>query len=75
MNCITYLLASASQPVGRGFESRPSHTKDFKNGTHCLLVWRSTYENGVGKFNSRSYQWTSPPLQVSLHSQMRGLRL
>ena len=34
--------ASALQPVGRGFEPRPSHTKDFKNGTHCLLVWRST---------------------------------
>ena len=27
---------SASKPVGRGFESWPSHTKDFKNGTHSL---------------------------------------
>ena len=34
--------ASALQPVCRGFEPRPSHTKDFKNGTHCLLLWRST---------------------------------
>ena len=25
--------ASASQSEGRGFEPRPSHTKDFKNGT------------------------------------------
>ena len=32
--------ASASQPVGRGFEPWSSHTKDFKNGTHCLL-WTS----------------------------------
>ena len=54
--------AFTSQPVGREFEPRSSHTKDLKNGTHCLLVWRSTYENGVGKLNSRSYQWTSPPL-------------
>ena len=53
--------ASASQPVGRGSEPRPSHTQDFKNSTHCLLVWRSTHENGVGMLNSRSYQWTSPP--------------
>ena len=53
--------SSASQPVGHGFEPRPSHTKDFKNDTHCLLVWRSTCENGVGKLNSLSYQWTSPP--------------
>ena len=41
--------ASASQLVGRGFEPRLSHAKDFTNGAHCLLVWRSTYENGVGK--------------------------
>ena len=40
--------ASASQPVVRKFEPRPSHTKDFKNGTHCLLTWRWTCENGVG---------------------------
>ena len=34
--------ASALQPVSCGFEPLPSHTKDFKNSTHCLLVWRST---------------------------------
>ena len=50
--------ASVSQPKGRGFEPRPIHTKIFKNGTHCLLatVWRSVYENGVGKLNALSYQ-------------------
>ena len=32
--------ASASESEGRGFEPRPSHTKDIKNGTHCFLVWR-----------------------------------
>ena len=42
--------ASASQPEGRWFESRPSYTKDFKNGTHCLLVWHSTHESGLEKF-------------------------
>ena len=31
--------------------------KTFKNGTHCPLVWRSISEKGVGKFNTRSYQW------------------
>ena len=53
--------AFASQSEGRGFEPWPSHTKDFRNGTHCLLVWRSINEKGgVGKLNTRSYQWTSP---------------
>ena len=54
--------ASASQSEGHGFEPRPSHTKDFKNGTHCLLVWRSINEKGLGKLNTQSYQWTSPLL-------------
>ena len=30
--------ASASQSEGRWFEPRPSHTKDFKNGTRCLSL-------------------------------------
>ena len=31
---------SASHTVGRGFASRPSHTKDHhKNGTDCLLAY------------------------------------
>ena len=59
------VTASASQLEGRGFEPRPSHTKDFKNGTRCLLFWRSINEKGVGKLNTRSYQWTSP--RCSLH--------
>ena len=67
--------ASTLQMVGRGFEPRPSHTNDFKIGTHCLLVWRSTYENGVGNLSLRSYHWTSPTLYLSLHSQTCGLGL
>ncbi len=34
--------ASATRSGGRGFKSQPSHTKDFKNGTCCLLVRRSS---------------------------------
>ena len=52
---------SASQLVGCGFDPGPVIPKTLKNGTHCLLVWRSTYENGVEKLNLRSYQWASPP--------------
>ena len=33
------------QSEGRGFNSRPSYTKDFKNGTCCLLAW---CKNGAG---------------------------
>ena len=44
-----------------GLSPRPGCTKDFKNGTHRLLIWHLTYENGVGSLNSRSYQWKSPP--------------
>ena len=67
--------ASASKPEGQGFEPWLSHTKDVKNGTHCLLVWCSTYETGMGKLNTGSYQWTSPLLQLSLHLQICGLGL
>ena len=30
--------ASASQPVGRRFDPRPSHTKDFKNDFDFFLI-------------------------------------
>ena len=33
--------ASALWPVGCGFDPRPGHTKDFKNGTSCSFAWRS----------------------------------
>ena len=33
--------ASASGAGGRGFDSGPSHTKDFKNGTSGYIAWRS----------------------------------
>ena len=51
--------ASASRSGGRGFEPRPGHTKDLKNGTYCLLVRRSAFKNGEGKLNTCSYQWTN----------------
>ena len=54
--------ASASRSGGRGFEPRPGHTKDFKNGTYCLLVRHSAFKSGEGKLNTRSYQWTKPLL-------------
>ena len=34
----------------------------------ALDIYKS-YKNGVGKLNTRSYQWTSPLLQLSLHQQ------
>lgn len=54
--------APASQSGGRGFESRPSHTKDFKNGTYTTFLSGTRHlKNGVGKLNTRrpSYQWTN----------------
>ena len=33
--------ASALRTVGRGFDPRPGHTKDCKNGTSSFLAWRS----------------------------------
>ena len=33
--------ASALWPGGCGFDPRPGHTKDFKNGTSCSFAWRS----------------------------------
>ena len=33
---------SVSQTIGRGFASRPGHTKDHhKNGTNCLPTWHA----------------------------------
>ena len=37
--CLVVSL-SASYTVGRGFASRPGHTKDHhKNGTNCFPAW------------------------------------
>ena len=33
---------------GRGFDPRPCHTKDIKNGTRCFLAWRSAYKDRSG---------------------------
>ena len=33
--------ASALWPGGCGFDPRPGHTKDFKNGTSCSFAWHS----------------------------------
>ena len=46
--------ASASRLGGRGFEPRPGHTKDFKNGTYCFLVRCSAFKNGEWKLNTHS---------------------
>ena len=35
--------ASASGRGGRGFKSRPGHTKVFKNGTSCSSLGAQTY--------------------------------
>ena len=39
--------AFALQPEGLVFEPQSSPTKDFKNGTYCLLFWPLTSENSV----------------------------
>ena len=39
---------SASHTIGRGFASRPSHTKDHKNGTNCLPAWHAMHLIRVG---------------------------
>ena len=57
--------ASASQPRGHWFNPRPGYTKDLKNSTHCFLVWHLTFKNEVGKLNTRSYQWSTPPPAVA----------
>ena len=36
--------------------------KTLKMVRPAFLFWRSKNEKGVGKLNTRSYQWTSPPL-------------
>ena len=65
--------ASVSKPVRHGFEPRSSHSKDFKNGTHCLLVWRSMYKNGVGKVKHMELPVDQPPAVA--FTQTRGLGL
>ena len=42
--------ATASRPGGHGFEPRSGNTKDFKNGTYCLLVRCSAFKNGEGSW-------------------------
>ncbi len=61
-SCGLVVRASAARSGGRGFESQPYHTKDFKNGTYCLLVIPSTLKERSGGINMGSYQWTNPPL-------------
>ena len=36
--------------------------KTLKMVLVAFLLWRSKNEKGVGNLNTRSYQWTSPPL-------------
>ena len=39
---------SALRLGGRGFDPRPGHTKDYKNGTQCLPAWHSASRFGLG---------------------------
>ena len=38
-----------------------SHTKDFEQGAHCLLVWPLTYENGNRKVKLAELPVDQPP--------------
>ena len=41
---------STSHAVGRGFTSRPGHTKDrHKNGTNCLPTWQAGFREEFGR--------------------------
>ena len=44
--------ASAAQSEGRGFEPRASHSKDLKNGTHCIIFCVFIAVNEVNSKNS-----------------------
>ena len=55
--------ASISQMGGHGFKAELGHTKDFRNDSHCLLVWCLTCKNRVGKLSTHSYQ--PPPPAVA----------
>ena len=41
--------ASGLRPGGCGFDPRPSHTKDFKNGISCSFVCAQHWESGTGR--------------------------
>ena len=42
--------ASGLRPGGCGFNSRPSHTKDFQNGISCSFVCAMHWESGTGRY-------------------------
>ena len=42
------IRASALRVGGHGFDPRPGHTKDYKNGTQFLPAWRSASTVGLG---------------------------
>ena len=59
------------------FQNNPIHTnfilcllhfyiKTCQDGRPVFKDFARHYRNGVGKLNMRSYQWTNPPLQLSL---------
>ena len=41
--------ASGLRPGGCGFDPRPSHTKDFKNGISCSFDCAQHWESGTGR--------------------------
>ena len=69
------LSISAFTGVMAQLVERPPHNRKVDGSSHgrvipktlkmvlaAFLFWRSKNEKGVGKLNTRSYQWTSPPL-------------
>ena len=61
--------ASASRSGGRGFEPRPGHTKDFKNGTYCLHVRCSAFKNGKGKLTCVATSGLTPTVVFTAFSR------
>lgn len=58
---------SALRLGGCGFDHRPRHTNDYKNGAHCLTAWHSVFGVGLGEgFRSPNNSWVQhrscPPL-------------
>ena len=72
---IVYIVNCIQPLVMAQLVERPPHNRKVDGSSHgrvtpktlkmvlaALLFWRSKNEKGVGKLNTRSYQWTSPPL-------------
>jgi len=60
---------SALRLGGRGFDPRPGHTKDYKNGTHCLPAWHSASGVGIGGLDHHMIPERST---AAAHRSLRG---